>query len=136
NNTPLKLWKDVAVSQMANVSLDAPIVYLGSALDIDTNAIDVNNKVVAIEANSKGINLDVSLPTWRYNRYIFVKYGLPLLKRVAAAIIFIADEEAEKAWADATENFKKGSYDIDGETNQNLSVKSAQSIVAKSPVIW
>ena len=68
NNTSLQLWKDVAVSQMANISLTAPIVYLGNAADIDTNAIDVKDKVVAIEASSKGINLDVSLPTWRYNR--------------------------------------------------------------------
>jgi len=136
NNIPLQLWKDVAVSQMANISLDAPIVYLGNAANIDTNAIDVNHKVVAIEANPKGINLNLSLPTWRYNRYIFANYGLPLLRRGAAAIIFIADEEAEKAWADATENFKRGSYDINGEANQNLSVRSPQSISAQSPVIW
>jgi hypothetical protein len=136
NNTPLQLWKDVAVSQMANIHLDAPIVYLGNAANIDTNAIDVNHKVVAIEANSKGINLNLSLPTWRYNRYIFANYGLPLLRRGAAAIIFIADEEAEKAWADATENFKRGSYDIKGEANQNLSIRSPQSISALTPVIW
>ena len=136
NNAPLQLWKDVAVSQMANIHLDAPIVYLGNASNIDTNAIDVNHKVVAIEANSKGINLNLSLPTWRYNRYIFANYGLPLLRRGALAIIFIADEEAEKAWADATENFKRGSYDINGEANQNLSIRSPQSISALSPVIW
>ena len=136
NNKSLQLWKDVAVSQMANCNLTAPVAYLGNALDIDTNAVDVKGKVVAIEASSKGINLDVSLPTWRYNRYIFVKYGLPLLKRGAAAIIFIADDEAERSWDDAVENFKRGSYDLAGETNQNLSVKSPQSIAAASPVIW
>jgi hypothetical protein len=136
NNRSFQLWKDVAVSQMANVSLAAPIVYLGNAVDIDTNAVDVKDRVVAIDANSKGINLNLSLPTWRYNRYIFAKYGLPLLKRGAAGIIFIADEEAEKSWDDAVENFKRGSYDINGETNQNLSVRSPQSITAKSPVIW
>jgi hypothetical protein len=97
----LQLWKDVAVSQMANIRFDAPIVYLDKAANIDTIAIDVKNKVVAVEASSNGINLNLSLPTWRYNRYIFAKYGLPLLRRGALAIIFIADEEAEKAWADA-----------------------------------
>ena len=81
---------------MANITLDAPVVYLGNALNVDTNAIDVKGKVVAMDANSKGINLNVSLPTWRYSRYIFVKYGLPLLKRGAVAIIFIADEELKK----------------------------------------
>jgi Peptidase family M28 len=136
NNTPLKLWKDVAVSQMANSTISGPIVYLGNAIDIDTNAVDVKNKVVAVEANAKGINLNVSLPSWRYNRYIFVKYGLPLLRRGASAIIFIADEEAEKDWNDAVENFKRGSYDIAGETNENISVRSPQSVAAQTPVIW
>src|SRR5205809_1451004 len=98
NNTPLQLWKDASVSLMANINLEAPIVYLGNAADIDTNNIDVKNKVIAIEENPKGINLDISLPTWRYNRYIFAKYGLPLLSRGAKAIIFIADDQAEKSW--------------------------------------
>ncbi len=128
NNISLTLWKDVAVSQMANISLNAPIVYLGNALDVDTNTVNVKDKVVAIEANSKGINLNVSLPTWRYNRYIFLKYGLPLLKRGAVAIIFIADDIAEKAWDDAIENYKRGSYDIDGGPNEN--------VTTTAPVIW
>jgi hypothetical protein len=128
NNTSLKLWQDVAVSQMVNISLNAPVVYLGNAIDIDTNAVNVKDKVVAIEANSKGINLNVSLPTWRYNRYIFTKYGLPLIRKGAMGIIFIADEEAEKAWDDASENYKRGSYDIDGGPNEN--------VTATVPVIW
>ena len=136
NNVSLRLWKDVAVSQMANITLVAPIVYLGNVIDVDTSAADVKDKVVAMEANSKGIDLDVSLPTWRYNRYIFVKYGLPLLKRGARAIILIADEEAEKAWNDAIENFKRGSYDLNGEINQNINARSAQSIMSTVPVIW
>ncbi len=128
NNKPLKLWKDVSVSQMANISLDAPILYLGNALEIDTNKVDVKGKVVAIEANSTGINLNVSLPTWRYSRYVYVKYGLPMLRRGATAIVFIADETAEKAWEDANENFKRGNYDIDGGANMN--------VTTKVPVIW
>ena len=121
---------------MANINLTAPIVYLGNAADIDTNNIDVKDKVVAIEANSKGINLDISLPTWRYNRYIFAKYGLPLISRGAKAIIFIADEKAEAAWDDAVENFKRGSYEVNGEINQNVTSRSSQSVTAKTPVIW
>ncbi len=128
NNKSLKLWDDAAVAQMANINLEAPIVYLGNALNIDANMIDVKDKVVAVEANAKGINLDVSLPSWRYNRYIFVKYGMPLLKKGALAIIFIADEEGEKAWEDAAENFKRGSYDIEGGPNEN--------VTTKAPVIW
>jgi len=128
NNTSLTLWKDFAVSQMANITLNAPVVYLGNVLDVDTNAINVKDKVVAIEANSKGLSLYASLPTWRYSRNIFVKYGLPLLKRGASAIIFIADDIAEKAWSDAAINYKVGSYDIDGGARVN--------VTTTAPVIW
>ncbi len=127
NDISFALWKDAAVAQMANISLEAPILYLGNALDTDTT-VNVKDKVVAIESNSKGINLNISLPTWRYNRYIYNRYGLPLVAKGVKAIIFIADEEAENAWADATENFKRGSYDIDGGPNEN--------VTATVPVIW
>jgi hypothetical protein len=59
-NTEFKLWKDIVVAQMANVNLSAPVVYLGNALNIDTNNVDVKNKVVAFEAASLGINLNIS----------------------------------------------------------------------------
>lgn len=136
NHNSYRLWKDAAVSQIANISLEAPVSYLGNAAEIDTNNADVKDKVIAIEANEKGINLNISLPTWRYNRYVFVKWGMPLLKRGAKAIIFIADEEAEKSWDDATENFKRGSYDLNGQTNPNITARSSQSIAAPAPVIW
>ncbi|WP_394992382.1 M28 family peptidase [Emticicia sp.] len=127
NNKKLTLWRDISIAQMANVNLNSTITYLGNALDIDTT-VDVKGKIVAIEANPKGINLDVSLPTWRYGRSIFVKYGMPLIKRGASAIIFIADETAENAWADANENYKRGNYDIDGGVNANLTTTV--------PVLW
>ena len=128
NNTTLSLWKEVAVAQMANISLNDRIVYLGSALSIDTSLLDVKGKVVAIEANAKGINLNVSLPTWRYNRYILNLYGTPMMRKGAKAIIFIADETGEQAWNDAAENFKRGTYDIDGGPNENL--------ITTVPVLW
>jgi len=128
NNNTMQLWKDVAVSQLANTTLDAPIVYLGDPISIDTAAIDVKGKVVAMLANAKGINLDVSLPTWRYSRYIFAKYGAAMVRNGASAVIFVADDIAEQAWMDAAENFKRGTYDIEGGPNAALT--------ATVPVIW
>ena len=127
NNKPYTLWKDAAVAQMANVNINAPILYLGNALNIDTS-INVKDRVVAIVADPKGINMQVSLPTWRYSRSVYTKYGLPLVRKGAKAIIFIADETAEKAWDDASENFLRGSYDIDGGPNVN--------VTSTVPVIW
>ena len=114
NNQSLQLWNEVAVSQMANKNIEAPVLYLGNAADINFTNIDVKGKVVALEANSTGINMDVSLPTWRYSRSIMIKYGMQLISKGAVAIIFIADEMAEKNWADGVENFKRGTYDIEG----------------------
>lgn len=127
NGQKLEMWKDVAVSQLAHVSLDAPVVFLGDALTMDTTA-DINGKVVAFVANSKGISLDISLPTWRYNRYIYTRYGAGLVRRGAAAVIIIADDYAEYAWEDAAANLKRGTYDIDGGPNAR--------VTASAPVIW
>ena len=128
NNKTAKLWNEIAVAQMANASIVAPIVYLGNAADLDTLKLDVKNKVVAIEASSKGINTNVSLPTWRYSRSVQSKYVMPLIRKGASAVIIIADDYAEKAWNDAAENFKRGNYDIDGGPNVTLTTTI--------PILW
>lgn len=127
NGNLMQMWKEVAVSQMANVNLEGSILFLGDALTVDTSA-DVKGKIVAIAANAKGISLDVSLPTWRYNRYIFARYGAPFIRRGALAVIFIADDVEENAWEDAAENFKRGTYDIEG--------GPTVTVTATAPVIW
>jgi Peptidase family M28 len=128
NGNTLQIWNDVAVSQLASVSIDAPIVYLGDPLSIDTAKIDVKGKVVAMLANAKDINLDVSLPTWRYARYIYAKYGMTMVRKGVSALIFVADDTAENAWKDAAENFRRGIYDIEGGPNV--------TVTATVPVIW
>ena len=128
NNQALLLWGEVLVAQMANKNINAPITYLGNAADINFTTLDVKGKVVALEANPAGINLDVSLPTWRYNRYILSKYGTRLIEKGATAIIFVADAYGEESWADAAENFKRGNFDIDGGANEN--------VTTTVPVLW
>ena len=127
-NKEYKLWEDISVGQMANINLSSPVVYLGNAINIDTNNVEVKNKVVAFEAASLGINLNISLPTWRYSRSVLNKYALPLIKRGATAIIIIADDIAEKAWDDANENFKRGTFDIEGGPNSTVNTRV--------PVLW
>jgi hypothetical protein len=128
NNAPQRIWQDVMVAQMAHTQLNDTVVYLGNARDLDTSKLNVSGRLVALEANAKDINLDVSLPTWRYNRYIYTKYGLPLLRRGVKGIIFLADDVAEKAWDDAAENYKRGSYDIEG--------GPAATLTITLPVFW
>ena len=128
NDHVFNLWTEVAVSQMAPANMEAPIVYLGNAVNIDMNTVDVKGKVVALEASPDGINMNISLPTWRYSRSMMVKYGTPLVNKGAVAVIFIADKTAEKSWADAVENFKLGTYDIENGPNAQ--------VTATVPVLW
>jgi Zn-dependent M28 family amino/carboxypeptidase len=53
---------------------------------------------------------------------------MPLIRKGATAVIIIADDIAEKAWDDAAENFKRGSYDIDGGPNVTLTTTI--------PILW
>ena len=128
NDQPLNLWDEVAVAQMAHKNISAPILYLGNATSINMANVDVKGKVVALEADPAGINQDVSLPTWRYSRSMLARYGNQLINKGAIAIIFIADETAEKSWADAVENFKRGTYDIEG--------GPAANVTTMVPVLW
>lgn len=128
NGTPLPLWKEAMVMQPANLQLDDDIVFLGDAASMDTSSLDVAGKVVALVANKKGINLNVSLPKLRYPGYNYVRYGLPLVRRGAKAILFIADSQMESGWDDAVSNYILGRYDITG--------GPAENSTATVPVIW
>jgi hypothetical protein len=127
NGQPLSIWKDVALSQLAHLSIDAPVMYMGDALTMDTTA-DVKGKVVAFTANGKGINMNVSLPTWRYSRSIYARYGAAMVRKGALAVIIVADDYAEYAWEDAVANFKRGSYDVEGGPNVRVNTSV--------PVFW
>jgi hypothetical protein len=128
NGKPLALWTEVAVAQMANVSLDLPIVYLGAANSIDLNSLDLKGKAVAFDAVPGILNPAMSLPTWRYQRFMMAKYGNALIAKGAAALVLIGDAETESAWPDAIENFKEGSFDLEGGPNERVN--------ATVPVLW
>jgi hypothetical protein len=128
NGTPLAMWQDVTVSQLAHVAFDAPIAFLGNAAEVDLSTVDVAGRVVALESSPKDWNGAISLPTWRYIRNRQTAFGLPLLRRGALAVIFISDELAEKSWDHSTDTFKCGTYDIDGGPNTN--------VTATAPVLW
>jgi hypothetical protein len=128
NNQPLKLWSEAAVAQMANCNIDAPILFVDKSEVTKLQANDVKGKVIAMEADPAMYNPVVSLPSWRYSRSVQAKYGNPLIAKGAIAVIFIADEVGERTWEDATANFKRGAYEVDG--------GPAMKITTTVPVIW
>ncbi|MEQ8423232.1 MAG: M28 family peptidase, partial [Cyclobacteriaceae bacterium] len=106
-----------------------PIVYLGDAGKTDLDKANITGKAVVVNAVPDGINLNVSLPEWRYPRYMMSKYGNELIVRGAAAVIFICDEYAEHSWPYARANFIQGTFDVEGGRNAGIPVTSP-------PVLW
>jgi len=126
-NHNLKLWSDVLIAQVAPAEVSAPVVYLGEANKLNLNNIDVQGKAVAIKVVPDGINLNVSLPEWRYNRSVMAKYGNDLIDKGAAAVIFICDEYGEHSWPYAKANLFRGTFANEGST---------PAPTPKAPVLW
>ena len=127
--TNLVLWKEALITQTAPAEVSAPIIYLGEAGKTDLTKINIRGKAVAVQVIPDGINVNVSLPEWRYSRYVMNKYGMELMDHGAAAILFIADEYGDHSWPYAQYNNMKGVFDIEGGKNAHLPD-------AKPPVIW
>lgn len=121
-------WKDALITQISPAEVNAPIIFIGDAGKSDLNTLNVQGKAVAVRVIQDGINLNVSLPEWRYPRYVMNKYGNELLQRGAVAILFIADDYGERSWPYAQSNYELGTFDIEG--------GNSGSPAAKPPIIW
>jgi hypothetical protein len=128
NNTPLQLWRDVLVTQTAPARLSLPVVFVGKGSVRELDRQDLRGKAVAIQASSEGINLNVSLPERRYMGYVLNRFRTELTNRGVAAIIFIADEMAERSWAQMLPAAQRGLYDIEGGPNA--------TVTERAPVLW
>lgn len=123
-----QLWNDVLIAQTAPANVSAPIIFLGKGTKTELEKADVKGKAVAILASPDGINLDVSLADRRYPVYVLKKFYADLTTKGAAAVIFIADNLAEKSWRHVLPQLTRGLYDIEGGINEK--------VTAKPPVIW
>ena len=121
------LWQDILVARTAPAMVSAPVVFVGNGMKDDLDKVDLKNKAVAVMVSQAGINLNVSLPERRYFSYVFAKYN-DILKRGASAVIFIADSYGEKSWSQVLPGLVRGTYDVAGGSNID--------ITAKPPVMW
>ena len=121
------LWKDVLVGRTATSNVNAPIVYYEGNGKDDISKLDLKDKAVAVKVSADGVNLNVSLADRRYPGYILNKYN-DLLKAGAAAIIFIADEQGEKSWGQVMPALERGTYDVAGGPNVE--------VTSRPPVLW
>jgi hypothetical protein len=117
DNQSLQIWKDVLVAQTVPATVSAPIVFVGNGSKEDFDKADIKDKAVAILASLEGLNLKVSAFERRYPGLVLNKFRNDLVKRGAAAIIFIADTLAEKSWNQVVPAMRRGLYDIEGGPN-------------------
>jgi len=125
--TNLKLWQDVLLTQTAPAVVSAPIVFVANPTKDGLDKIDIKGKAVAVMVSPEGIDLNVSLPERRYMGYVARKYA-ELQNRGASAIIFIADEMAEKSWSQVEPALTRGAYNIEGQTSAVATTRT--------PILW
>ena len=123
-----ELWKDILIAQTAPAKVSAEIVFLGKGTKSEIEKADIKGKAVAILASPEGINLNVSLAERRYPVSVLRKFYADLTAKGATAVIFIADDLAEKSWSHILPQVTRGLYDIEGGPNEKVTVKA--------PVIW
>ena len=122
------LWKDVIIAQTATANISASLFFLNNPSKEDIEKADIKGKAVAVQVSAEDFNQNVSIPEWRFGGFLMRRYGNDLLAKGVAAIIFVADDFAEKSWTQASENYKRGLYDIEGGTNA--------LVTSKPPVLW
>ncbi len=127
-DSSFRLWNDVLISQTAPAIINAPVVFVGKAGKEELDKADIKGKAVAVQVSAEGINLDVSLALRRYPGYVIRKYSRELLDRGAVAIILIADELGDKSWSQVKPQSSRGTYDIAGGINEN--------VTSRPPILW
>lgn len=128
-NRNMKLWNDILVAYTSPAKLtDVPIVFLNTGTNADIEHADISGKAVAIVASVDEINLNISLIERRYPTLVRAKYYNRLVKKGAAAVIFVADDRAEYSWTQALPQMTRGLYDIEGGNNA--------VITEKVPTLW
>jgi len=121
------LWKEVLVAETTNIKVEAPLIYLGKATKEQIEATDIKDKAVVILASQEGITNDISLYDRRYPGLVRTKYYDLVVKRGAAALILVADSDAEKSWSQVEPQMTRGIYGIEGLRDK---------IGATVPVFW
>lgn len=110
----LVLWKDVAASATTEANIDAPAVFAGDGSD---TTIDVRGKVaiaMLVAPRTMGRqSIGVNSANWKYARSAVAIEGRALARRGAAAVILVADAEAETAFEAVSVIAARGLYDVD-----------------------
>jgi hypothetical protein len=115
-NDTLIPGRDVAITQLSDATIDAPIVWVDAATEADLARADLTGKVAAARitpapnTNTSG----VSLAAWRYANTAVNRLNMLLRGRGAVAVIIVADELADGGFERIASTGLRGRFFIDG----------------------
>ncbi|MBC7894556.1 MAG: M28 family peptidase [Cytophagaceae bacterium] len=111
----LTMWKDVIVATPTDVTLNLPLVFVGTGSDAELQGKDLTGKAVAAllvaPPNPPGRN--VSLASWRYATGAVRAQSMRILAKGAAAVVLVADSLGEQGMPFFAANAGRGSYGVD-----------------------
>lgn len=113
NNKNLGLWKEVWPSQPVETHLNGSVMWLNSMADTTK---DLKGKIVAVKIIPPS-PLPVSwMSLWglRYTSLAVRQQSMALRRNGAAAIILVADQQAEASLGFVGHNYQEGLYQLEG----------------------
>ena len=113
-NKSYKLWQEVLVTEVNPSKVEAPVLFLGSSSPEEVAGKDIAGKAVAIVASQEGISNNMFLFDRRYPGFVRNKYYNVVREKGAAALIIIADAQAEESWRHVVPQLTRGLYGVEG----------------------
>ena len=123
----IKLNEEGSVVAPTNVSINAPLVYVGTGSAAELAKVDVKGKAVAVQiagAPTDGIS---------YRRYVFGKFAGTgqagdLMKAGAVAVVFVSDAPSQAIYDHWSHIFERGRYSLPG--------AASTKVLNTPPVMW
>ena len=114
NGNALKMFKQVWLTQPADVHFKGSVIYLNSMAD--TATVDIKGKIVAVSiaAPTPMPAPGMSLWGYRYTASAIRQQSTAIRRKGASALIVIADHVTEEALAFIGFNYQSGTYQVDG----------------------
>ncbi|HET7232841.1 MAG TPA: M28 family peptidase [Longimicrobium sp.] len=127
----LALWRDAIVLTPTDATVDAPLVWVGTADSAQLAAMDLRGKAVAAQlvAPREVPPREVSLWAWRYARAALRDRTLALQARGAAAVVLVSDSVADSVFEVLASYYSRGTYGLD-----SAGVEAPR--VPRTPVLW
>lgn len=127
----LALWRQATLVQPTDASVDAPVVWVGTADSAALAAMDLRGRAVAAMLTPPRAvpPREISLWAWRYTRAALRDRADAIQARGAAAVLLVSDSVADAQFDVLSAYMDRGTYGID-----SAGVEAPRP--SRAPVVW